>query len=99
MRTGGKQIRVAPGDVVAVEKLAGQPGERVELDQVLLVLGETTRIGTPCVEGVRVLATIEGEQRGPKLRIFKHKRRKGYRLRRGHRQSYTRIRIESIEGA
>jgi large subunit ribosomal protein L21 len=98
VRTGGKQVRVEPGDVVSVELLEGEPGQRIELTDVLLVGGEgDLKVGTPTVEGARVLAEIEGESKGPKIRIFKFKRRKRYRLRQGHRQHYTRIRIESIE--
>jgi large subunit ribosomal protein L21 len=97
VRTGGKQLRVAPGDRVEVERLEGEAGARVELGEVLLVGGESPRIGQPLVEGARVLATIVGETSGPKIRIFKYKRRKRYRLRRGHRQHYTTVRIDSIE--
>jgi large subunit ribosomal protein L21 len=98
VRTGGKQLRVAPGDVVSVEQLQGAPGDRVELDDVLLISEDTTRIGTPRIEGAKVVGTIQEGRAGPKLRIFKHKRRKGYRLHKGHRQHYTCIKIESIEG-
>ncbi len=97
VKTGGKQLRVRAGDVVKVERLAGESGDRVELDQVLLVGGDSVRVGTPLVEGARVVATICGEASGPKIRVFKHKRRKGYRLHMGHRQHYTRLKIESIE--
>jgi large subunit ribosomal protein L21 len=98
VRTGGKQVRVEPGDVVSVELLEGEPGQRIELTDVLLVGGEgDLKVGTPTVEGAKVLADIEGESKGPKIRIFKFKRRKRYRVRQGHRQHYTRIRIESIE--
>ena len=97
VRSGGKQLRVEPGDEVEVELLAGEVGGRVELDQVLLIGGEATRIGTPCIEGARVVATIQGEALGPKLRIFKHRPRKRYRLHKGHRQHYTRLRIDAIE--
>ena len=97
VRTGGKQLRVQPGDVVDVELLDGAEGERVELDQVLMVGGEEPRIGQPLVDGAKVVATIAGESAGPKIRIFKHKRRKRYRLHKGHRQHYTRLKIESIE--
>jgi large subunit ribosomal protein L21 len=98
VRTGGKQVRVEPGDVVSVELLEGEPGQRIELTDVLLVGCEgDLKVGTPTVEGAKVLAEIEGESKGPKIRIFKFKRRKRYRLRQGHRQHYTRIRIESIE--
>lgn len=97
VRTGGKQVRVETGDVVDVERLSGTEGDTVELSEVLLVGGDALRVGTPVVEGARVVARIQGEAHGPKLRIFKHKRRKRYRLRQGHRQHYTRIVIESIE--
>ncbi len=97
VKTGGKQVRVHEGDVLNVELLAGEPGDTIELSEVLLVEGDPLRIGTPLVEGARVLARIEGAARGPKLRIFKHKRRKRYTLRQGHRQRYTRVVIESIE--
>ena len=98
VRTGGKQLRVEPGDTVNVELLTGEPGDQVELTEVLLVGGDEVKVGTPLVDGARVVATIQSEALGPKIRIFKHKRRKRYRLRQGHRQRYTQIRIESIEG-
>ena len=98
VKTGGKQLRVVPGDVVSVELLSGNPGDRIELDEVLMIGGESTRIGNPRVDGAKVVATIQGEAKGPKIRIFKHKRRKRYRLTKGHRQHYTSIKIESIEG-
>jgi len=102
VRTGGKQLRVSPGDTVDVEQLAGAPGDKIELAEVLMVGGDDApdgaRIGTPLVDGAKVVATIQGETRGPKLHIFKHKRRKGYRLHKGHRQHYTSLRIDSIEG-
>lgn len=98
VRTGGKQVRVFPGHAVRVEKLSGAVGEAVEFDQVLLVGGEgETRVGTPLVEGVKVVGTITDQGRGPKLTIFKMKRRKRYRRKMGHRQDYTEIRIDSIE--
>ena len=98
VRTGGKQVRVTPGGSVRVEKLPGAVGESVELDQVLLVGGEgETRVGTPLVEGVKIVGTITDQSRGPKLTIFKLKRRKGYRRKMGHRQDYTEIRVDSIE--
>ena len=97
VRTGGKQARVREGDVLDVERLPGAEGETTELSEVLLVGDDPVRIGTPLVEGARVVARIAGEAKGPKLRIFKYKRRKRYRLRQGHRQRYTRVVIESIE--
>jgi large subunit ribosomal protein L21 len=98
VRTGGKQLRVKAGDRVSVELLAGaSAGDTVELSEVLLVGGDELKVGTPLVDGARVVAKVEGEARGPKVRIFKHKRRKGYRLTKGHRQHYTSLLIESIE--
>ena len=98
IRTGGKQMRVMPGRSVRVEKLPGVVGESIELDQVLLVGGEgETRVGTPLVEGVKVVGTITDQGRGPKIIVFKMKRRKGYRRKMGHRQDYTEIRVDSIE--
>ena len=99
VRTGGKQLRVAPGESVRVEKLAGAIGDTVELDEVLLLGGEgDARIGTPLVEGAKVVGTIIDQARGPKLIIFKMKRRKGYRRKAGHRQPYTEIRVDRVEG-
>jgi len=98
VRTGGKQMRVMPGRSVRVEKLPGAVGEPIELDQVLLVGGEgETRVGTPLLEGVKVVGTITDQGRGPKIIVFKMKRRKGYRRKMGHRQDYTEIRVDSIE--
>jgi large subunit ribosomal protein L21 len=98
VRTGGKQVRVAPGQAVRVERLAGAVGDRIELADVLLVGGEgAPRVGTPRLDGARVVGTITAQGRGPKLTIFKMKRRKGYRRKQGHRQDYTEVRIESIE--
>lgn len=97
VRTGGKQLRVEPGDELSIERVSGDPGQQIELSEVLLVGGETTRIGNPCIEGAKIRATIQGEASGPKIRIFKYRRRKRYRLRKGHRQHYTRIRIDAIE--
>jgi large subunit ribosomal protein L21 len=97
VRAGGKQLRVSPGDVVDVELMGGEPGEQIELGEVLMVGGDTVVVGKPTVAGAKVLAKIEGDSAGPKIRIFKYKRRKRYRLTKGHRQHFTRVRIESIE--
>ena len=99
VRSGGKQVRVEPGESVRVERLDGEVGDSVELDQVLLVGGEgDTRIGAPLVEGAKAVATITSQGRGPKITIFKMKRRKGYRRKAGHRQAYTELRVDRIEG-
>ena len=98
VRTGGKQFRVEPGTAVRVEKLDGAVGDSIELPEVLLVGGEDgAKIGTPLVDGAKVVGTITAQDRGPKIIIFKMKRRKGYRRKQGHRQSYTEIRVEKIE--
>ncbi len=98
VRTGGKQRRVEPGVAVRVEKLEGSVGDSIELGEVLLVGAEDgAKIGTPLVAGAKVVGTITAQGRGPKLTIFKLKRRKGYRRKAGHRQSYTEIRVDKIE--
>jgi len=98
VRTGGKQFRVEAGDAVRVEKLEGAIGDRVELDEVLLVGGDgDARIGTPLVEGAKVVGVITAQGRGEKITVFKMKRRKGYRRKTGHRQLYTEVHVEGIE--
>ncbi len=98
VRSGGKQVRVAPGDAVWVERLPGDVGASVELAEVLLLGGDAeTQVGTPTIPGARVIGTITAQARGPKLTVFKMKRRKGYRRKQGHRQHYTQIRIDRIE--
>ncbi len=98
VRTGGKQYRVEPGAAFRVEKLDGAVGDSVELDEVLLVSeDDDAKIGTPLVEGAKVCGTITAQARGPKIIVFKMKRRKGYRRKAGHRQSYTEIRVDKIE--
>ncbi|MFQ5416417.1 MAG: 50S ribosomal protein L21 [Myxococcota bacterium] len=98
VRSGGKQHRVAPGDAVRVEKLDGAVGDRIELDEVLLVAGDgAARIGTPLVEGAKVVGVITAQGRGEKITVFKMKRRKGSRRKAGHRQYFTEVRVEGIE--
>ncbi len=99
IRTGGKQTRVTPGESIRVEKLEGSVGDNVELAEVLLIGGEgEARIGTPLVAGAKVIGTITAQGRHPKITIFKMKRRKGYRRKNGHRQAYTEVRVDRIEG-
>ena len=99
VRTGGKQMRVAQGDSIRVEKLPGEVGEQVELPEVLLLGGsDDLKIGTPLVDGARVVGVITDQGRGPKITIFKAKRRKQYRRKQGHRQAYTEIRVDRVEG-
>ncbi|MGH9381397.1 MAG: 50S ribosomal protein L21 [Thermoanaerobaculia bacterium] len=99
IETGGKQYRVAPGDIIEVERglEATADDGGVEFSRVLLVGGdEQARVGAPLVDGARVKATALAETRGPKVRVFKMKRRKGYRRTRGHRQDLVRVRIDEI---
>jgi large subunit ribosomal protein L21 len=96
IRTGGKQYRVEPGQLIRVEKLTGEIGSTVEFTEVLLAGGEAIRIGTPLVEGARVRGEIVDHLRDKKVLIFKKKRRKNYRRRRGHRQSLTTVRVTEI---
>jgi large subunit ribosomal protein L21 len=96
-RTGGKQYRVSPGDSVDVEKLPYEVGEQVELDEVLLVAnGSGTVVGQPRVEGARVKATVTRQDKGRKVIIYKYRASKRYRRKKGHRQHYTRLRIDAI---
>lgn len=97
VRTGGKQIRVSPGDVIRVEKLPVEPGATVTLDEVLLLSGDQgTTVGTPTVPNAKVVCTSLGEGKGKKIVIYKYKKRKGFARRRGHRQSYTRLTVKDI---
>ncbi|MAG33661.1 MAG: 50S ribosomal protein L21 [Deltaproteobacteria bacterium] len=100
IRSGGKQYRVSQGGSVRVEKLQGEVGASITLDDVLMVGGEGgVKIGTPTVEGAQVSGTIVAQGRGAKLTVFKMKRRKGYRRKHGHRQAYTEIRVETISAS
>src|SRR6266581_1917621 len=95
--TGGRQYRVSPGDTIDVEKLTGAVGDTVALTHVQLVgQGAEVTIGAPAVAGVRVEAQITAQKRGKKVIIFKHRRRKGYRRKQGHRQSLTSLHITGI---
>ncbi len=97
VRTGGKQYQVACGDQVRVEKLEGNVGDSVDLSDVLMVVdGEEVKIGRPLLENAKVTATIAEQGKGKKIIVFKKKRRKGYRLKKGHRQAYTALKIEAI---
>lgn len=98
VETGGKQYRVAVGETVDVEKLAQAPGEAVVLDRVLMVSDEgNVRIGQPVVEGATVSATVLAHGKARKVIAFKHKAKERYRRKKGHRQEYTRLRIDGIQ--
>ena len=95
--TGGKQYRVAEGDVIFVEKLNVEAGETVKFDKVLAVIDDAGSVfGTPVVEGASVSANVVKNGKGKKVRVYKMKPKKGYRRTQGHRQPYTKVQIESI---
>jgi large subunit ribosomal protein L21 len=98
VQTSGKQIKVTPGGYATLEGTAGTPGSQLTLEQVLLVERDGGDIvaGSPFVANARVVAVIEGETRGPKIRVFKKKRRKGMRRTKGHRATFTRVQIKEI---
>ena len=99
IKSGARQYKVLPETVIVVNRLALDEGAAFETDQVLLVGGDDgkARVGTPLVSGARVRGKVLGHERGKKIVIFKMKRRKNYRRKRGHRQELTRVQIESIE--
>ena len=97
LRTGGKQYRVAENDLIRVERLQANAGDSITLDQVLMVGGETPRIGAPLVAGASVTAEVVEQTRGDKIIIFKKMRRQNYRRKRGHRQDLTVLRITGIQ--
>jgi large subunit ribosomal protein L21 len=96
IRTGGKQYRVSEGQTLRVEKLPGTAGDKVTFGEVLLVGGDTPKIGQPLVNGAQVTAEIKAQDRGKKIVIFKFRRRKNYRRKNGHRQPYTELKITGI---
>lgn len=100
IKTGGKQYRVMPGDVFTVERLAGQNGDTIDFNDVLVISnGEKTHIGTPLVSGASVKARIINQERGDKIIVFKKKRRHNYRRKQGHRQNLTALQITEITAA
>jgi len=99
IQTRGRQLKVTPGAVVEIDGTPGERGSAFTFDQVLLVEKDAGEIlaGAPFVASARVLGVVDGEARGPKLRVFKKKRRKGFRKTRGHRSIFTRVRITDIQ--
>jgi large subunit ribosomal protein L21 len=98
VQCGGHQVKMAPGETILVDHLEGEQGAEVSFDQVLLVErdgGELTA-GSPYVAGARVVAVVDGVSRGPKIRVFKKKRRKGMRRTKGHRTTFTRVTVKDI---
>ena len=96
IRTGGKQYRVAPNDIIEVETVTGEPGETVELGEVLMVGGDKPETGSPLVSGATVAAEVVEQKRADKIRVFKKKRRSNYRRTGGHRQHLTALKITEI---
>jgi large subunit ribosomal protein L21 len=99
IQSGGRQLKVTPGTTVEVDHFAAKAGEEVSVTNVLFVATDNGDIvaGAPFVSGAKVVAVVEGESRGPKIRVFKKKRRKGMRRTKGHRSTYTRVRVTGIE--
>ena len=93
--TGGKQYKVSEGDVIKVE---AEVGAKVTFDNVLLVGGDTVKVGTPTVDGAKVEASVVSEGKGKKVIVYKYKRKTGYHKKNGHRQLFTQVKIDSIVG-
>lgn len=97
VRTGGKQYQVATGERLRVEKITGEIGDTVELADVLMIAdGDDVKVGQPFLDGTRVSARIVEQAKAKKVMVFKKKRRKGYRVKRGHRQLYTALEVTGI---
>ncbi len=94
--TGGKQYKVSEGDIINVEKLGVEAGETVTFDQVLAVNDNGMKVGSPVVEGASVTASVVENGRGKKVIVYKYKRKTGYHKKNGHRQAYTKVKIEKI---
>ena len=96
IKTGGKQVKVQKADVVFVEKLEVNEGDKYTFDEVLMVGGEKTIIGTPTVDGASVTAKVVKNGRGPKIIVFKYRPKKNYKRKQGHRQAYTKLEITNV---
>jgi large subunit ribosomal protein L21 len=98
IQSGGRQVKVSPGAIIEVDRIDVAAGERVTIEQVLVLEKEGGEVlaGAPYVANAKVIGVIDGESRGPKIRVFKKKRRKGMRRTKGHRATYTRVRITEI---
>ncbi|MFA4884421.1 MAG: 50S ribosomal protein L21 [Desulfotomaculaceae bacterium] len=98
IETGGKQYRVQVGDTLKVDKLPAEAGEKVEVNKVLAVAsGEELRVGTPLLEGVKVILKVLQQGRGKKIIVYKYKAKKNYRRKQGHRQPFTQVTVDAIE--
>jgi large subunit ribosomal protein L21 len=99
IQSGGRQVKVAPGTVITVDRFNAKPGDEVSIDRVLFLEKDGGEVvaGAPFVANVKVLGVVDGEARGPKIRVFKKKRRKGMRRTKGHRSTLTRVRVTGID--
>ena len=99
IESGGRQVKVTPGSIVEVDRIDAKPGDDVSIDRVLFLEkdGGEMFAGAPFVANAKVLAVVDGESRGPKIRVFKKKRRKGMRRTKGHRSTLTRVRITEFQ--
>ena len=96
IETGGKQIKVQPGDSIFVEKLQAKEGDVITFDKVLLVGGEQIKVGAPYLAGVTVSAKVEKQGKSKKVAVFKYRPKTNYRINHGHRQPYTKVKIDAI---
>ena len=96
--TGGKQYKVSEGDIITIEKLGVEAGEKVTFDQVLAVSGDSMKVGNPTVTGATVEASVVKEGRGKKVIVYKYKRKTGYHKKNGHRQAFIQVKIDKING-
>ena len=97
IKTGGKQYKVSPGEVIRVERLDGEPGSELELSEVLMVVdGDNVSVGDPVLENASVKVKLVGHGKAKKVVVFKKKRRKGYKVKRGHRQLFSTIEIQEV---
>jgi large subunit ribosomal protein L21 len=98
IQSGGRQVKVVPGSTIMVDRIEAEAGQEVSIEQILLVEKDGGEIvaGSPFVANARVVGIVDGERRGPKIRVFRKKRRKGMRRTKGHRSTYTRVRITDI---
>ena len=98
IESGGKQYRAEEGGTIVVDRLPAEEGEQLVLDNVLLVVNDdAVSVGTPAVNGAKVSASVVSQEKGPKIIVFKYRPKKRYRVKTGHRQQYTRLKIESID--
>ena len=96
--TGGKQYKVSEGDIITIEKLGVEAGEKVTFDQVLVVGGDDLKVGDPTVAGATVEASVVEDGKDKKVIVYKYKRKTGYHKKNGHRQAFTQVKIEKING-